>query len=142
MIPWNRVLKCGVRGPISGISVNPIYLDVDMPANTTFVYPLAEDHATLAYVFGGQALFGSSREKVEQKDRSQLVAFSEGRLVKVETTSTPVRFLLLAGSPIHEQIARRGPFVMNTQDEIEKAFRDFRNGTFLETQNTETNIAQ
>jgi redox-sensitive bicupin YhaK (pirin superfamily) len=130
-----------VRGPIQGVSVDPIYLDVDLPENSSFEYLVPDNNATLAYVFEGQGLFGSSREKVGLKNFSELVAFADGNAVQVETKSTSVRFLLLSAKPLHEQIARRGPFVMNTHDEIEKAFADYRNGTFLETTDTENNLS-
>ncbi len=133
-----------VPGPVQGISVNPTYLDVDMPEKSTFEYSVPEANATMAYVFEGRALFGSSRERVGLEPVSELVVFADGATVRVVTQDTPVRFLLLSASPLHEQIARRGPFVMNTHDEIEKAFSDYRNGTFLEpsSSDTESNITQ
>jgi redox-sensitive bicupin YhaK (pirin superfamily) len=63
--------------------------------------------------------------------RQQLAVFSDGEVVTVKTTDMPVRFLLLAGKPLHEPVARYGPFVMNTREEIVQAFEDSRRGTFL-----------
>jgi hypothetical protein len=58
--------------------------------------------------------------------------FDDGDAVRVVTTDQPVRFLLVSGQPLHEPIARYGPFVMNTRQEIEQALRDLQNGTFVE----------
>ena len=62
----------------------------------------------------------------------RLVVFDDGDSVKVVTTGQPVRFLLVSGKPLHEPIARYGPFVMNTRQEIEQALRDLRDGTFVQ----------
>jgi redox-sensitive bicupin YhaK (pirin superfamily) len=60
-----------------------------------------------------------------------LVVFDDGDHIEVRTTNHPVRFLLVSGKPLNEPIARYGPFVMNTREEIEQALRDLREGTFV-----------
>ena len=64
-------------------------------------------------------------------NKQRLAVFSDGEVVAVKTADAPVRFLLLAGKPLNEPVARYGPFVMNTGEEIAQAFEDFRRGTFL-----------
>ena len=59
------------------------------------------------------------------------MVFDDGDLIKVQTANQPVRFLLISGKPLYEPIARWGPFVMNTQEEIQQALEDLRNGTFV-----------
>lgn len=61
----------------------------------------------------------------------RLVVFGDGDLVSVRTDDRPSRFLLLSGKPLNEPVARYGPFVMNTQEEIAQALEDLRNGTFV-----------
>jgi redox-sensitive bicupin YhaK (pirin superfamily) len=60
------------------------------------------------------------------------VVFGDGDSISVETADSPARFLLASGKPLHEPIARHGPFVMNTREEIEQALRDLRSGTFVQ----------
>ena len=89
-------------------------------------------HAAFAYVFQGQGVFGvSSEEEGEVVRDPTLVVFDDGDYAAVQTTDTPVRFLLISGKPLNEPIARYGPFVMNTREEIEVALRDLREGTFV-----------
>jgi redox-sensitive bicupin YhaK (pirin superfamily) len=60
-----------------------------------------------------------------------LVVFDDGDYLEVRTSGQPARFLLVSGKPLHESIARYGPFVMNTQEEILQTLRDLRDGTFV-----------
>ncbi len=62
---------------------------------------------------------------------TRMAIFGDGDLLKVHTDQNPVRFLLISGKPLNEPIARYGPFVMNTNDEIEQALRDLQNDTFV-----------
>ena len=64
--------------------------------------------------------------------QTRLVVFGDGDTVDVQTAADSVRFLLVSGRPLHEPIARYGPFVMNTRAEIEQTLRDLRNGTFIQ----------
>ena len=61
----------------------------------------------------------------------RLVVLGDGDMIRVETGTHAARFLLVSGQPLHEPVARYGPFVMNTREEIEEALRDLRNGTFV-----------
>ncbi len=118
----------GVRGPVTEIAANPVYLDVTLPAQSKFVYPVPHDHQVLAYAFEGAGRFGAEAEPVSAV---KLIVFDEGDQVEV-STEQGVRFMLMAGAPIREPIAPYGPFVMNTDAEIRQAIYELRNGTFIQ----------
>jgi redox-sensitive bicupin YhaK (pirin superfamily) len=118
----------GVKGPVSGIAADPSYLDVSVPAHSSFTRQISRGHTAFAYVFEGKAAFGENDQKVSH---TQLVVFGDGDYVKIDTGEGSVRFLLVSGKPLNESIARYGPFVMNTREEIEQALRDLRQGTFV-----------
>jgi len=123
-----------VRGPVTGIAANPIYLDVFVPAHASFIQPIHRGHTAFAYVFEGEAKFaGDDTEDGTMISHPRLVVLGDGDYVKVVTGGTPVRFLLVSGKPLNEPIARYGPFVMNTQEEIEQTLQELRQGTFVTT---------
>lgn len=120
----------GVKGPVTEIAADPEYLDVTVPAGVEYVQPVPAGHAALAYVFEGDGVFGGEGEQVVPSPR--MVVFGDGDRVRAKAAGKePVRFLLLSGKPLREPIARYGPFVMNTQEEIERALEDLRRGTFV-----------
>ena len=119
-----------VRGPVMEIEVDPIYLDISVPALGEFKHPVESGHTALAYVFEGQGRFGSDPEN-QDIDHPRLVEFGDGDYVVAKATDQHVRFLLISGRPLNEPIARYGPFVMNTQEEIQQALEDLRNNTFV-----------
>jgi len=118
-----------IRGPVTEIEADPLYLDITVPQNREFKHPVEKGHSAFAYVFEGQGVFGSDGAKPIKHPR--LVEFGDGNHVAAQTTDQPVRFLLVSGKPLNEPIARYGPFVMNTQEEIQQALEDLRNGTFV-----------
>ncbi len=122
----------GTIGPVKEIVADPIYLDVSVPPNTSYSQAIASDHAAIAYVFEGGGAFGtngSAQESVVEHPR--LMVFGDGDLVSARAGEQGVRFLLMAGKPLNEPIARYGPFVMNTQAEIEQTLQELKNGTFI-----------
>jgi len=122
----------GVRGAVSEIYADPTYLDVTIPAGGSFSDPIQKDHNVFAYVFEGRGAFGPpGNGKENSAGQPCLVVFGPGDTVNARTLDQPVRFLLVAGKPLGEPIARYGPFVMNTQEEIQQALADLRNGTFV-----------
>ena len=122
----------GVHGPVTEIVADPTYLDVSIPAHSAFVQPIARGHTAFAYSFEGQAAFGvTSSGEGEIICAPALAIFGDGDAVGVRTAEQAVRFLLVSGLPLGEPIARWGPFVMNTREEIEQALRDLRNDTFV-----------
>jgi len=116
----------GVQGVVTEIYADPEYLDVSMPPDAVFSQPVTKGHNALAYVFEGEGMFGDNVIL-----SPKLVVFGDGDVVEARTGKTPVRFLLVSGKPLNEPIARYGPFVMNTREEIEQALEDLRNGTFM-----------
>jgi redox-sensitive bicupin YhaK (pirin superfamily) len=123
-----------VRGPVTGIAANPIYMDVFVPAHASFIQPIHRGHTAFAYVFEGEARFaGDEKDDGTMISHPRLVVLGDGDYVKVVTDATQVRFLLVSGKPLHEPIARYGPFVMNTEEEIEQTLQELRQGTFVTT---------
>ena len=122
----------GVRGAISEILADPVYLDVSIPAKGSFSHPVEKEHTAFAYVFEGRGFFGTDKN-AQQSSVSQpgLVVLGDGDYIQAGAANEPVRFLLISGKPLNEPIARYGPFVMNTQEEIQQALKDLKNGTFV-----------
>jgi len=123
----------GVRGAVSGIAIDPAYLDVAIPPHSTFEQPVTLGHTACCYVFEGEACFGGQKGHAGQAvEGCTLAVLSDGDVIRVDTADLPVCFLILAGKPLNEPIARYGPFVMNTKEEIMRAVEDYRRGTFLD----------
>ena len=120
------------HGPVTEIVADPTYLDIALPTGKTFSHPVEKDHRAIAYVFRGEGIFGiTEADKGKTISYPRLLVFDEGDHIKVHTTDKSVRFLLISGKPLFEPIARWGPFVMNTQEEIRKALDDLKNGAFV-----------
>lgn len=124
----------GVRGPVTEIAAQPIYLDVNLEAGSEFMVRVPAGHSAVAYVFDGEGLFGG-----EQDDQAafvpsvRMIVFGDGDHLRVASGGvSPVRFMLMAGAPFNEPIVPYGPFVMNTAEEIQQALSDLRNGTFVQ----------
>jgi redox-sensitive bicupin YhaK (pirin superfamily) len=112
-----------LRGPIYGLTTEPLYLDISLDPNKSIRLPLAEKLNAMAYVFEGQA-------QIAKSDLSTHSAafFSEGDAVEIIAGVKGARFLLLAGLPLNEPIVQYGPFVMNTVTEIKQAIHDYQTG--------------
>jgi hypothetical protein len=122
----------GVTGAVTEIAADPAYLDVSLPADVTFSQPVPRGHAAFAYVFEGEGAFGVAEDDHGTSAVSpRLLVLGDGDVVTVRAAAKPVRLLLVSGKPLHEPIARYGPFVMNTREEIQQALDDLRNGTFV-----------
>jgi redox-sensitive bicupin YhaK (pirin superfamily) len=123
----------GVSGPVTEIAADPTYLDISVPAGGVFRHLIERGHAALAYLFEGTGTFGATGGSDSAVlSAPKLVVFGDGDAVEASAGSQGVRFLLISGKPLGEPIARYGPFVMNTREEIEQALRDLRNGTFIQ----------
>ena len=121
-----------MRGAVSDIAADPTYIDVLVPPRSAYRAPIPRGHTAFAYLFEGRATFpGPGHEEVVVA-RPRLVVLGDGDEVRVTTGDEPARFLLVSGKPLHEPIARYGPFVMNTPAEIEQALEDLRRGTFVQ----------
>jgi redox-sensitive bicupin YhaK (pirin superfamily) len=136
----------GVKGPVQDIVIDPEYLDVTIPVNSEFRHPTKQGHTVFIYIIEGQGYF--CREKnpftyeVEgtnyfdiQRDpfvsNGMIVLFDDGDEIMAFTEESSVRFLLISGKPIGEPIAWYGPIVMNTNEELQVAFQEYEQGTFI-----------
>lgn len=116
----------GTQGAVQGIAADPTYLDVTLPAGAAFEHAIARGHTAFAYVFEGAAEVGGVRV-----ESGQLAVLGEGERVAARAPAeTPARFILVAGKPLNEPMARWGPFVMNTREEILQAVDDYQAGRF------------
>ena len=138
----------GKKGPVDGIAADPIYLDVTLPPGLTKRLPVETTRHAFAYMFDGAGRIlnasdprairtegvGESEARAaanpEAGNRS-LVLFDRGDEVVVEAGEAGVRFLLVSGKPLEEPVAWYGPIVMNTQEELKRAFDELEAGTFL-----------
>ena len=120
----------GVSSPLSHF-VPFDFLDVTMMSDSSFSHSLPASYNGFIYVLEGEAQFGV--EKVSASKGEVLwLGDAEGETSEITiSTLTNTRFVLLAGEPIMEPIAARGPFVMNTEEEIKRAYSDYRTGKFL-----------
>ena len=116
----------GTRGPVSDIFTEPEYLDVSLETNSRFERRIPANHTVILYVIGG-----SGTTAATDIGNRQLVLYGPGEMVSVSSGAEGMRFLLLSGKPLGEPIAWRGPIVMNSQEELETAFREYREGTFI-----------
>jgi redox-sensitive bicupin YhaK (pirin superfamily) len=117
----------GTAGVVTEIAAQPIYMDITLTAGSSFSLPIPLGHTALAYLFEGAGHFGDRNEEIEAV---HMLVFGDGEQFAAGTEDG-MRFLLMAGAPFKEPIAPYGPFVMNTAEEIQQAFADLRNGTFV-----------
>jgi len=141
----------GRRGPVDGIAAEPQYLDISIPPGRQRTLPIETTRHAFAYVFAGEGVFGdASAPRAVQTDllerpdldllddtrlttvgNRSLVLFDRGDEIRVQAGEQGVRFLLVSCRPIEEPVAWYGPIVMNTKDQLQQAFNELRNGTFI-----------
>ena len=97
-----------------------------MASGKAYTFTIESDHTAFTYLYDGFGSFGETRIAA-----TRLVVFGSGERINVQAEEKGARFLLVSGKPLGEPIARYGPFVMNTQEEIQKALQDLRDGTFV-----------
>jgi redox-sensitive bicupin YhaK (pirin superfamily) len=117
----------GTRGAVRNDYVRPLYLDVTLPANTAFEQPVEAEANAFLYVVEGDLRSGPREQHLA---RRVLGILGPGERIAVTAGDAGARFLLVAARPLNEPVARGGPFVMNTRDEVLQAFDDFRNNRF------------
>ena len=117
----------GTVGPVVNNFVKPTYLDVTLPAGELFEQSLQEADNAFIFVIKGDVNVG---EQARLLGKRRLGILSGGERVAITAGNSDSRFLLVAGQPLNEPVARGGPFVMNTQQEVLQAFEDFRNNRF------------
>jgi redox-sensitive bicupin YhaK (pirin superfamily) len=116
-----------VTGPVAGVAVQPLYLDIELPAAASLSPALPELHTAFLYVFEGSLVAGAAKEAV---NKHELAVLGEGTEVPLVSGDDGARMILVAGKSIGEPVARYGPFVMNTREELQQAFEDFSAGRF------------
>lgn len=137
----------GRKGPVDGIAADPRYLDVWVPPGRRKTLPVETTRHAFAYVFDGIGSFrdasvpqpvrtesvgdAAGRASSDETGNRSLILFDSGDEVTVQAGDQGIRFLLVSGKPIEEPVAWYGPIVMNTQEELNTALRDLRNGTFI-----------
>jgi redox-sensitive bicupin YhaK (pirin superfamily) len=120
----------GTQGPVSQPLTEPLYLDVALSPGAEFVETLATGHNAFIQVIDGTITLAAGDESRIDLQSDQLAVLSKGENVVVRGTNQASRFLLIAGKPLNEAIARAGPFVMNNEAELRQAFSDYQRGLF------------
>tara|TARA_B100001123_G_scaffold93250_1_gene107368 strand:- start:7 stop:732 length:726 start_codon:yes stop_codon:yes gene_type:complete len=120
---------CDAEGPIKGHNVEPIYFDIELEKDKEFNFELPLTHNSFIYLIDGEIKIGDKNHK--KVKNSTLILLTNGSKLKVKGIIKS-KFLLISGKPIGEPIARGGPFVMNTKEEILKAVEDYHSGNFIQ----------
>lgn len=119
-----------LAGAVKGISTAPLYLDIGLGKDQTLDIPVPEQHTVLVYIYGGALTVDTERQPLQTGQMGHLL---KGNRIRLATTGdTPARCLLMAAAPLHEPVVQSGPFVMNTHEEIEQAYRDYRDGVLAQ----------
>jgi hypothetical protein len=118
----------GVKGPVEAEATAAVYLDLSLDAGAAVDVPLPQSHNAFAYVYAGQARIGDG--KSSELLRGDLGVLGHGDTVRLSAPQAATRLILVAGKPFNEPVAKYGPFVMNTQQQIVQAVEDFRAGRF------------
>ena len=138
----------GKTGPVEGVAADPRYLDVWVPPRVRKTFPVESSRNAFAYIFEGNGTFrdasaprGVLTERVgegesgpavrEAAGNRSLVLFDSGDEITVQAGEEGLRFLLVSGRPLEEPVAWRGPIVMNTDEELRRAYAELRDGTFI-----------
>ncbi len=118
-------------GPVNGRAVAPLYFDVLLRANGRFIEPIPVSHNAFIYVLAGKVIVvGEYSEQDTVVGQGELAILSDGHRVQILGEAPEARFVLVAGTPLNEPVARRGPFVMNKEAELKQAFKDYSEGKF------------
>ena len=117
-----------VVGPVQAVATAPVYVDLRLEKGAQAEIPLPAGHNAFIYVYEGQARIGESSRS--QLLRGDLGVLEKGETVRVTAPDAGARLILVAGRPLNEPVAKYGPFVMNTPQQIAQTIEDFRNGKF------------
>ncbi len=117
----------GASGPITGIATDPMVFDVRLQSGGRFEHPLRDGYTAFCYVYDGAGTIGEGGSEQAVQAKVLAILSSDGK-VQIQAGEKSLGLLLLCGRPLHEPIARYGPFVMNTQEEIMQAFEDYQSG--------------
>jgi hypothetical protein len=115
----------GVKGPVMEVATDPLYFDLHLEPNASYTATLPETHNAFAYVYQGEAKIGAAGTGIRAQEMALL---TRGASLPVKAGEQGARLIVVAGRPLNEPVARYGPFVMNTVDEIHQAFADYQAG--------------
>jgi redox-sensitive bicupin YhaK (pirin superfamily) len=116
----------GTEGPVGGVATEPVYYDLALEPGSAHTVAVPEGHNVFVYVYEGAALVGPE-DAAERLERGELGLLSHGSAVRIAADGA-ARLILVGGRPLNEPVARYGPFVMNTREEIYQAFEDYQAG--------------
>ena len=115
----------GVPGPVLDVATEPVYFDLHLDPGASYTLALPEAHNVFAYVYVGNAKIGAAGTQIE---RGELAMLTHGAELPMIAGSDGARLIVVGGRPLKEPVARYGPFVMNTPEEIRQAFADYQAG--------------
>ncbi len=118
----------GLAGPVRERPTDPTLLTLALADDTPFELEVPDDSTVFAFVYGGAVIIGPDDAHAQRVTDGTLAILGAGSRVRVRALEEASGVLLAAGRPLHEPIVQRGPFVMNTEGEIERAIADYRAG--------------
>lgn len=128
----------GQQGAFQGKYIQATYLEVELPANQEWHFINDPENTLFIYSFVGKAIFDPDQSIANPEDcvdAKQAVLFGQGETLWIKAADHDMRFILLSAKPLKEPIAWGGPIVMNTKEELDLAFEELKNNTFIKTQN-------
>lgn len=120
---------CGATGPVRDIPTEPLYMDVRLDADREYAQAVPSGHSAFIYIYEGSVDVREATRDVRLL-RGQLAVLEDGEEVRVRAADGTAKYILVAGKPLREPVAKYGPFVMNTMDEIRQAVDDYNSGRF------------
>lgn len=120
----------GHKGAFEGKYIKATYLDVELTANQEWYFENEPENTLFIYIFAGKAIFDPDNPQ-DLIDEKQAVLFGPGERFWIRAADQNMRFILLSAKPLKEAIAWGGPIVMNTKEELDLAFRELDNKTFI-----------
>jgi redox-sensitive bicupin YhaK (pirin superfamily) len=118
-----------ISGPVRDIASDPEFLDISLGPDTFFTHPVKPGYTALAYIIGGEGTFDT--EEGHRMINQDLILFSDGSSFWVRSFGSGMRFLFFSGRPLGEPVAWRGSIVMNTREELRRAYKEYADGTFI-----------
>lgn len=117
--------KQKMTGPVQGVATQPVYFDIRLSEQQQLAIPVKAEYTVLIYNYEGELSIGAAEKALKA---GQLGLLTAGQMISVSTQDQQARFLMLAAKPLQEPVVQSGPFVMNSKEEIEQAYRDYRDG--------------